>query len=156
MHKYDYIRQSEYQVPPPPRPVPRPMLASAAVDTAEDNDDVFLLDRFGTMRASDAIAARKKMEDYRRTEGGDRSLNDELRITDDLLNLLDDFRNNPYSAKEMETKFDEWRRKAAGSNCNLQLGTKKSKDKVSNEEKGDRNSCFVNLFDCSVIHLKFT
>ena len=34
-----------------------------------------------------------------------RSLNDELRITDELLKLLDDFRSNPYTAKQIEAKF---------------------------------------------------
>ena len=79
IHKYDYIRhQSDYQVPPPPRPVEKPFLVTGLtgsgsgsspenpVATSDDNDDVFVADRFGTMRASDAIAARKKMtEDYR-------------------------------------------------------------------------------------------
>ena len=78
VHKYDYIRhQSDYQVPPPPRPVEKPFLVTGLTGsgsspdnplaTSDDNDDVFVADRFGTMRASDAIAARKKMtEDYRR------------------------------------------------------------------------------------------
>ena len=33
------------------------------------------------------------------------SLNDELRMTDELLKLLDDFRCNPYTAKQIEAKF---------------------------------------------------
>ena len=33
------------------------------------------------------------------------SLNDELRITDKLLKLLDHFRSNPYTAKQIEAKF---------------------------------------------------
>ena len=74
-------------------------------------------------------------------------MNDELRITDELLKLLDDFRSNPYTAKQMEAKFEEWRRKAgagsgslsmADSNCLAQIaaatangGTlKRNKDKV--------------------------
>ena len=67
MHKYDYIRGSDYQIPPPPRPfkpdASKTTLPDAVVSDNNDNDDVFFaggsIDRFGTMRASDAIARKK-------------------------------------------------------------------------------------------------
>ena len=37
----------------------------------------------------------------------------ELAITNELLQLLEDFKTKSYSVKEMETMFDHWRRKAA-------------------------------------------
>ena len=67
-------------------------------------------------------------------ETEDRSLNDELRITDDLLKLLDDFRNNPYTAKEMEVRFDEWRRRA-GTAAHIAAATAKAANVKSTKDK---------------------
>ena len=41
------------------------------------------------------------------------SINEDLVITDELLQLLEDFKTKSYSMKEMEMLFENWRRKAA-------------------------------------------
>ena len=41
------------------------------------------------------------------------SYENELALTNELLMLLDDFRNKSYSVKEMEAMFDTWRKKAS-------------------------------------------
>ena len=40
-------------------------------------------------------------------------MNEDLVITDELLQLLEDFKTKSYSMKEMEMLFENWRRKAA-------------------------------------------
>ena len=40
-------------------------------------------------------------------------ISEDLIITDELLQLLEDFKTNSYSMKEMEMLFENWRRKAA-------------------------------------------
>lgn len=97
-----------------------------------DDDDVFLpvgvrsqtatlpsQDPFGTLRANKAMQNQNKREqqlDYRSTESQMRTKSgpeNELEITNELLNLLEDFKTKNYSVKEMEVMFDKWRRKAA-------------------------------------------
>ena len=45
--------------------------------------------------------------------GNTSSINEDLVITDELLQLLEDFKTKSYSMKEMEMLFENWRRKAA-------------------------------------------
>ena len=45
--------------------------------------------------------------------GNASSINEDLVITDELLQLLEDFKTKSYSMKEMEMLFENWRRKAA-------------------------------------------
>ena len=94
-----------------------------------DDDDVFLpaanssfnnnnLDKFGTMRASRSMNGKvnKSAVDYREKNGEETAAvgyENELAITNELLQLLEDFKTKSYSVKEMETMFDHWRRKAA-------------------------------------------
>ncbi len=144
---------SDYQVPPPPRPVvppgSRPSAATylnvphaaaasspspkagaskpkrrrqksdksdpygtlrASPGANDDSDDVFLpsKDPFGTLRANAAVA-----KDYRSSGDKKESLDRELAVTNELLQLLEDFKSKSYSVKEMEAMFDHWRRKAA-------------------------------------------
>ena len=119
----------QYQeIKTPPRPVlpkdPFGTMKAASTqkrDYPDDLDDVFLPvtkvnDKFGTLRANDLAT---KQADYR--ENGKKSgfgYETELAVTNDLLNLLEEFRTKSYSVKEMEIMFDHWRRKASVASVN--------------------------------------
>ena len=101
------------------------------IDSALEDDDVFLpptskstkasqtkpKDPFGTLRANKALSGgNKKMDpvDYRGAlEEKKNNVENELAITNELLQLLEDFKTKNYSVKDMETMFDQWRRKAS-------------------------------------------
>ena len=80
-------------------------------------------DPFGTLRANRAMHGQNKAReqqqqqmDYRSGSQIDKisgAENNELEVTNELLNLLEDFKTKNYSVKEMEVMFDQWRRKAA-------------------------------------------
>ena len=113
-------------------------------------------DPFGTLRANKALAAQanNKNLDYRNVPGRADTfagtipgLENELAITNELLVMLDEFKTRPCSVKEMETRFDQWRRKAAV--FDPQLGDKKLK--VENPRKlcPLENRLSVSLFSIS-------
>lgn len=51
--------------------------------------------------------------DYRGLPGEARGEEDNLAVTEELLDLLEDFKKKSYTVKEMEILFENWRRKAA-------------------------------------------
>ena len=101
----------------------------------EDSDEVFLPseesdvsnvkkskdDPFGTLRANRAIrmlnekrsVVSQQQMDYRGDLQKVAGYENELAVTNELLCLLEDFKNKSYTVKEMEVMFDKWRRKAA-------------------------------------------
>jgi hypothetical protein len=109
-----------------------------SIEAQTDDDDVFLPtatiakdDPFGTLRANRAMGmfnnnnectpARQQQQqlDYRgeqeekNSRNGGAGYENELAITNELLYLLEEFKNKSYTVKEMEVMFDKWRRKAA-------------------------------------------
>ena len=141
-----------------------------STSTSKEDDDVFPSERrsaailkscsaddpFGTLRANKALAAQanNKNLDYRNVPGRADTfagtipgLENELAITNELLVMLDEFKTRPCSVKEMETRFDQWRRKAAV--FDPQLGDKKLK--VENPRKlcPLENRLSVSLFSIS-------
>lgn len=120
---------SNYQIPPPPRPVhvktdpfgtmraekkvsPTPALN---IEDEELEDDVFMPDKFGTLKANKAIFRG----DYRQEQKVNNT--DELAITDEFLKLLEDFQNKNFSAKEREMLFQNWKRKAELQDLKVKL-----------------------------------
>lgn len=78
-------------------------------------------DPFGTLRANKAIrmlnekrsVASQEQRDYRGDLQKVTGYENELAVTNELLCLLEDFKNKSYTVKEMEIMFDKWRRRAA-------------------------------------------
>ena len=90
-------------------------------------------DPFGTLRACRASSVPKSLRsardevfqpmgevqevtsriDYRGLPGEGRGQEDNLAVTEELLELLEDFKKKSYTVKEMEILFENWRRKAA-------------------------------------------
>ncbi|XP_059091357.1 uncharacterized protein LOC131886916 isoform X1 [Tigriopus californicus] len=90
----------------------------------QNEDDVFLPpinksssadDPFGTLRANRALhKTESAWMDYRGcSEAKPGSIEDELAVTNELLQMLEDFKTKSLSLKEMEIMFDNWRRKAS-------------------------------------------
>ena len=93
---------------------------------------LYVNDPFGTMRAARANSVPKSFSseasndevfappgteeaarpDYRGLKSESVN-NNNLAVTNELLELLEDFKNKSYSVKEMEIMFDNWRRKAS-------------------------------------------
>lgn len=98
---------------------------SSYVHKSEEDDDVFAAasnnDPFGTLKANKPLNKPRPTEqvDYRgvppefNQANGQGRINEDLAITDELLQLLEDFQSKSYSVKEMEMLFESWRRKAA-------------------------------------------
>ena len=92
---------------------------------------LYVNDPFGTMRATransvpksfsseasndDVFAPASNEETNRNDYRGMKSeeVNDNLAVTEELIELLEDFKNKSYSVKEMEILFENWRRKAS-------------------------------------------
>ena len=114
------------------------MRAAPRLPKEDEDDDVFLPsestsdpnstkikrskeDPFGTLRANKAIrmlnekrsAVSQEQRDYRGDLQKVTGYENELAITNELLCLLEDFKNKSYTVKEMEVMFDKWRRRAA-------------------------------------------
>ena len=104
----------------------------------ENDDDVFLPasksnsqeDPFGTFKANSALThtSADALVDYREgniavSGNGLNRFESELAITNELLQLLEEFKNNPCSLKDMELRFEQWRRKALlkGTSGNIQV-----------------------------------
>ena len=94
-------------------------------------------------------------------------ISEDLVITDELLQLLEDFKTNSYSMKEMEMLFENWRRKAAiyetsGSDKDEVLSKVRNTLIVTNKYEHmlflpriySRNIIFVFLLDIAVIDSK--
>ena len=159
-HDYDYVstQKSNYQIPPPPRPVHQLQSGSEHLETHHATShgtkwnlvkDKIQDDPFGTLRASKKISpspedsddevfitndkfgtlkANKMMQDYRETpSSGQNNNSEELAITDEFLKLLDDLQSKNYSAKEMESLFENWKRKADLKVNNTKDKTKKQR-----------------------------
>ena len=102
-------------------------------------------DPFGTMRASQAVAAdyREQQQQHQGQQQKRKSLlplrsyESELAITNELLALLESFRTKKHSVKEMETMFDAWRRKAEVYDAQNKAKVKKMK----------QNWCTYNNFE---------
>ena len=94
-----------------------PSEESDASNVRKSKDD----DPFGTLRANRAIrmlnekrsVVSQQQMDYRGDLQKASGYENELAVTNELLCLLEDFKNKSYSVKEMEVMFDKWRRKAA-------------------------------------------
>ena len=98
-------------------------------------EQLYVNDPFGTLRASRASSVPKSVSsavsddvfvpvvgevaeatsriDYRGLPGETRGEEDNLAVTEELLELLEDFKQKSYTVKEMEILFENWRRKAA-------------------------------------------
>jgi len=94
---------------------------------------LYVNDPFGTMRASRANSVPKSMssevsnddvfipqeENHQKTNRTDYrgipndASSDNLAVTEELLELLEDFKQKSYTVKEMEILFENWRRKAS-------------------------------------------
>merc|ERR1719273_823277 len=94
---------------------------------------LYVNDPFGTMRAARANSVPKSFSsetsnddvfvsetkekfnrnDYRGVKDESVSSNNNLAVTNELLDLLEDFKKKSYSVKEMEIMFENWRRKAS-------------------------------------------
>jgi len=85
----------------------------------------------GTLRGGNS----QKECDYRESNNNQLSMKraaiyaEELTITNDLLYMLEAFKMNSYSVKEMETMFDQWKKKAGAVSCSEEF---KEKTKVRN------------------------
>ena len=133
-----YNLDSTYQeIASPPQPVDPfgTMRASKARRSFREKpsqsvERVYVNDPFGTMRAAransvpksfsseastndDVFAASEDTDrnDYRGVT--DKQTDDQLTATNELLELLEDFKKKSYSVKEMEILFENWRRKAS-------------------------------------------
>ena len=114
------------------------------------SERVYVNDPFGTLRASRANSAPKSFSseastnddvftnneneqtirsDYRGNNSNS-SNSDSLAVTNELLDLLEDFKKKSFSVKEMEILFENWRRKASlpenilkenNSNCDKKI-----------------------------------
>ena len=94
---------------------------------------LYVNDPFGTMRAARANSVPKSFSsensnddvfvpetkekcnrnDYRGVKEESVNSNNNLAVTNELLDLLEDFKKKSYSVKEMEIMFENWRRKAS-------------------------------------------
>merc|ERR1712243_306016 len=84
--------------------------------------------------------------DYRGLPGEAGGEEDNLAVTEELLELLEDFKQKSYTVKEMEILFENWRRKAAIPE-NLEDGSKTAKD----SKTGARSTySFLKIFRSSL------
>ena len=165
---YQTIKSPPQPVKPNPDPFgtmrasQRRQKSKSQADKDDDcNDDVFLPnlnnnnfgeDPFGTLRANKAMNNNKKdVVDYRDNKSlpvgnGSNGFEEELAITNELLNLLDDFRTKNYTVKKMELMFDHWRRKASIYEISEKSKSKDFEDVREKLKKYTSNSAFVKLF----------
>ena len=158
-HVYDYVTtpKSNYQIPPPPRPVHQQQSGSEHLETYHatshgtkwnlPNNNSKNDDPFGTLRAAKKISPSpedsddevfiqndkfgtlkaNKMMQDYRETSSKNTSCEELAITDEFLKLLDDLQSKNYSAKEMENLFENWKRKADLKVNNTKDKTKKQR-----------------------------
>ena len=117
---------------------------------------LYVNDPFGTMRATRANSVPKSFSseasnddvfapasseetnrnDYRGVKSDD--TNDNLAVTEELIELLEDFKNKSYSVKEMEILFENWRRKASLPENLIKEGNSSSSNNNNNNNNNDR------------------
>ena len=118
----------------------------AAFGNENGKERLYVNDPFGTLRASRANSVPKSLSseasnddvfsppvetqsktnrtDYRGIPNDESS--DNLAVTEELLELLEDFKHKSYTVKEMEIMFENWRRKASLPENSKAEPTKKS------------------------------
>jgi len=115
---------------------------------ADDDDDVFLPTSSAPGGLKRAASSGDPFGTFREKNNNNKAhvksaalYAEELAVTNELLAMLDKFKTNSYSVKEMESMFEQWKKKAGAVATSEEF---KAKTKV---EKGHANLCSISTPD---------